>query len=335
MIVRLTVRVVIVAACSLAAPTKSSGAELLPVADKRCNYLLRGTITPDDDRLFSSLNDVRVCLDSDGGSFAGGKALATQFMSEGIQTYVRRGDRCHSACALAFLGGSIWGDFRHASRTLEPGATLGFHAPYLTLEAGRYGAEDMDASFLVSMVIAQSLVADLVELKISRSFLSEFLLYPSKNTKTVRTVRDAALAGIDLDTSFSDPSISSHDAAMACETIFERHADAFADPVTAWTPVFEPSANSEFSKTHEGRLDQGETKWIMVSTIHSEETPYLTASCAFSPEENQWGGRGAVAWSNGGGAEPDFVHPDRVMRLDVPSWYFLPGDMEVSKLAGN
>lgn len=335
MFVARVIRVVLIVAYSVATPTKSPGAELLPVTDKRCNYLLSGTIKPDDDRLFAGLTDVRVCLDSDGGSLLGGKALASQFMTEGIQTYVRRGDHCHSACALAFLGGSIWGDFRHASRTLEPGATLGFHAPYLTLEDGKYEAADVDASFTASMVIAQSLVADLVDLKISRSFLADFLLYPSQKTKTVRTVRDAALAGIDLDTRFSVPVLSSHDAAMACATIFERHADAFFDPETAWMPVFEPSPSGELSKTRDGQIDADGTKWTSVSTIHDFETPYLTASCAFSPSEDRQGGRDAVVWSNGVGEEPNLARPDRAMRLHVPGWYFLPGDTQIDGLVGN
>lgn len=69
-----------------------------------------------------------------GGSYAEGLALADFLRANHIATVVERGSECYSACAFAFLGGSAWssqeGVGTYIDRMVEPGSTVGFHAPY-------------------------------------------------------------------------------------------------------------------------------------------------------------------------------------------------------------
>jgi ATP-dependent protease ClpP protease subunit len=64
----------------------------------------------------------RVYLNSNGGLIEHGFRLGEFLRSSGAQTYIKKGDVCASACAVAFLGGK--------SRKLESGGKIVFHAPY-------------------------------------------------------------------------------------------------------------------------------------------------------------------------------------------------------------
>lgn len=307
-------------------------AELRAISDPKCDHLLSGDIETDDANLFKDVQVTRLCLNSDGGSFIGGKALEDHFITEGVQTYIRRGDRCHSACALAFLGGSEWGDTRHASRTLEPGGVLGFHAPYLALPPGTHDAEEVSLLTSISMTIAGEIVADQPNLKIAPEFLTGFLLHPSRDTKVVKTIRDAVLGGIEIDTAFRLPKLGDKEARQACETLFGRYSDAFADAVTAIEPSFDIAPSGESAKTASGTIDVEGSRWIMAATVNSDETPWQTAACAFSEDLDYWGRRGALVWSNDPGSDADIRTSVRRVRLAVPAWYFLPGDTPVTGL---
>lgn len=75
-----------------------------------------------------------VTLNGPGGDYHEGLALADFFRAANIATVVEKGDRCYSACAFAFLGGTGYSSFdrigQYVDRMIEPGGTVGFHAPY-------------------------------------------------------------------------------------------------------------------------------------------------------------------------------------------------------------
>lgn len=84
-----------------------------------------------------------LCLDSRGGSYSEGIALARFLIDRGIATSVPEGAECLSACAVAFMGGTLssmdsGGGARMPYRVLHPGGQLGFHAPYV--DFGKMGA---------------------------------------------------------------------------------------------------------------------------------------------------------------------------------------------------
>lgn len=76
-----------------------------------------------------------VSLNSTGGDYNEGQKLARLFREHAVATIVETGRTCLSACAIAFLGGTgVWttgGIGAFIARYIEPGAKIGFHAPYL------------------------------------------------------------------------------------------------------------------------------------------------------------------------------------------------------------
>lgn len=100
---------------------------------------------------------VVVELSSPGGSYVEGLLLAAAFRRAGAATVVKGGAECYSACALAFLGGAeplrdiaVEGDDipgQPPSRTLEPGGTIGFHAPYLDVPNANYSAATVGEAY--------------------------------------------------------------------------------------------------------------------------------------------------------------------------------------------
>lgn len=119
----------------------SMSANLVNDAAMICNVVVSGSITPGDaeqlDRILSAypeLNQVRVCFDSPGGSFAEGIKIAALLADKGIGTGIDAGAQCYSACALAFMGGrSPFGGLGTGTlnRYLHVRGKLGFHAPYI------------------------------------------------------------------------------------------------------------------------------------------------------------------------------------------------------------
>lgn len=91
-------------------------------------------------------------LTSEGGNYVEGLRIAHYLRKHAIASWVETGSWCYSACAFAFLGGSGHSSAQsigaYIDRTIEPGATLGFHAPYVTADSlgelvAQYGVEEV------------------------------------------------------------------------------------------------------------------------------------------------------------------------------------------------
>ncbi len=75
--------------------------------------------------------DWTLSLNSGGGDFDESLKLASFVNTNKIGTLVSGKNKCNSACAVVFLGGSSGGEGDvNADRSLESGAALGFHAPF-------------------------------------------------------------------------------------------------------------------------------------------------------------------------------------------------------------
>lgn len=115
---------------------------------------LEGPIEPGDverlDKLIRNEDyDVLLSLNSNGGDFQTGIALAKYINTKPVATTVKGGNQCLSACAIAFLGGTSWED-EHSewpSRSIEQTAKVGFHAPFLEIAGGQYDAERVTRAY--------------------------------------------------------------------------------------------------------------------------------------------------------------------------------------------
>ena len=126
-------------------------------------------------------------LNSDGGSYLEGIELALTLRRLGVGTIVRTGDRCFSSCAIAFLGGSSGlkdpTPVEEADplpnqlpdRSLEKGAALGFHAPYLVVTNGEYNAEMVQTAYRAAVLGIARLVEVADQLYVTPAELPKLL----------------------------------------------------------------------------------------------------------------------------------------------------------------
>ncbi|MHC9236624.1 hypothetical protein ACX9MO_13400 [Pseudooceanicola sp. 502str34] len=122
-----------------------------------CDFLFSGIVEVGDAKQIEntirpSSEGVVLCLESPGGNFVEGiRMFYAIWYKDSIETRVRKGNSCHSACALAFLGGSRvvgTGTIRGKFASIEPGARLGFHAPRLVLpDDERFSPETVEAAY--------------------------------------------------------------------------------------------------------------------------------------------------------------------------------------------
>lgn len=308
-------------------------ADLAPASDPRCGLLLSGAIDDTDAPRLIALIDsgagdtTSICLDSPGGSLQGGMALYDAIMGYGLATYLRRDDTCLGACALAFLGGSEWGDYRYNSRTMEPGARLGFVTPL----PDRF--DDPAQAVAQSYDILRRLVQDQDMLGLSTEFLTGFLMTPSDQPHMVETLGDAAHAGVELALSGDKSAETDEGRANACAMAFALNTDAFADPDSDFEPYFEPrpDGNSSLPLEWSEVLIDGEPRPV-VSSRHAWGTPWLTASCAFGPVTPGEDYIEATLWTNFIAEEPSFANALRVVRTGVPAWYLVAPETPLSGL---
>ncbi len=134
-----------------------------------CVVVAEGRITERTPDRFAALHDDgeiegnRVLFDSRGGALVGGLALGRMLRERGFETEVGRwepdggiggrvvpGGTCASACAYAFLGGTL--------RRVATGNRLGFHQFHLT----RPGMRQTDGSVLGSAETAQVLASEII-----------------------------------------------------------------------------------------------------------------------------------------------------------------------------
>jgi len=138
---------------------RALAAEIRVAADSNCHVFFEGEIKQGDARKLKNYIESEkrtiegqigelLCLDSEGGSYIEGLALAKLIMEHQIGTMVRAGADCLSACAIAFMGGLFWDHGNlYPNRVLDIKARLGFHAPTLVVEDGRYNRNTVEASY--------------------------------------------------------------------------------------------------------------------------------------------------------------------------------------------
>ena len=173
-----------------------------------CSLKISGLIEQGDaDRLKKFVGDEwqpegRVCFDSPGGSFIEGIRLAEEMRGG---TGVDEGDRCESACFLAFMAGSF---NRMEDRTpvtdrvMHPAARVGFHSPSLSIEDGQYTSAEISKAY----ALALRSIAELVRFREGRPtyvfrdmLLDEMLRVPPDTMRFIETVGDAVLFDITVD----------------------------------------------------------------------------------------------------------------------------------------
>ncbi|MEM5583837.1 PAN domain-containing protein [Roseibium sp. AS2] len=204
-------RSAIVIGAILALPATVFAAEVQPSDVAGCDFHLRGPITEGDhlklDGVGGSYQGRVLCLDSPGGSLLEGKKLFDRIWEANIRTRIVSGERCESACSLAFLGGSVTQGtavIHLRDRKLDAGGTLGFHAPSLDLPAGgSFSGKQIEQAFEIALKAAENFFEIKVTKRHGVSPMNDFLYHRILTTRPSDMYRltyigDAVLSDIAL-----------------------------------------------------------------------------------------------------------------------------------------
>lgn len=174
-----------------------------------CQWKFTGQIEKGDadliDKIPTGTIPTRLCLDSPGGSLSEGLKLFNIIWEGNLTTAVLPGDRCESACAIAFLAGSTLEGTdvtRQMDRIMWVGSRLGFHGPSLGLQSDQtYQDQHLNTAFKTALNAAARLFeVNRTQDRGSRA-MTDHLLHRWLNTDPrgmyhIDTVGDAILSDI-------------------------------------------------------------------------------------------------------------------------------------------
>lgn len=139
-----------------------------PEARYACNIRLSGPIEVGDlQRLkaiisadHSAYTGTALCLNSPGGNFDEGVAIAKFLVANGVYTVLEKGASCFSACAVIFMAGSVHFEIGATiARFMHFQARLGFHAPYVSgLPDKDYDNAEIEASYRAAVAAVRKLM---------------------------------------------------------------------------------------------------------------------------------------------------------------------------------
>lgn len=202
--------------------------------DAECTYKFTGQVAPGDAAKVAALNTygsagASLCLDSPGGSLPEGIKMFNEIWSSQMHTRVVNGDRCESACAIAWLGGGVQEGtlaIRFATRSIEPGGILGFHAPRLDLPVGTtYPAEDVEKAFRIALKSAEDYFRIKQTTDDSVDALSDFLYAriletPGDSMFRIQSLAEALMANVEVTAVKAPETLRKANLVYLCENAF-------------------------------------------------------------------------------------------------------------------
>lgn len=261
-------------------PYTVSAAEIENGIEGVCKKTLRGNLEAGDTEklknvepeLFAGMygdmdfSVVRICLDSNGGSFVESLALAKFLTEQKIGTVVADGDACLSACAIAFMFGTA-----HVidvdgviNRNLHKNAKLGFHRPSIHIPKGNnYTAQELEKVFSIAMESNQALLAMAGHSRpqSSRPFMDgdlieQMLKHEGDNFYYIDTINKAGRWDINV-IGFEPPALGEKSLYYACQNMtawakgFMHHQIPFEEAGTDWVRF---SSENNHSALKDGML---------------------------------------------------------------------------------
>ena len=198
-----------------------------------CHWEFSGEIVKGDaakiDKIPRGSFGRRLCLNSPGGSLSEGLAIFDLIWDSNISTTVMPGDRCESACAIAFLGGSLLEGTdvtRQMDRIMWVGSKLGFHGPSLNLKTGQaYADRDLNRAFKTAISAAARLfevnrVQDRGDRAMTDHLLHRWLNTDPSNMYFVDTVGDAILSDIPVGGVYFDIKLRTDHIKNVCDNVY-------------------------------------------------------------------------------------------------------------------
>lgn len=224
--------------------------------DPNCNIFLSGVIEKGDAKRLSAVISENlidsdrmrkvffpvICMNSPGGSFAEAIKIISIIDDLAIGTMVRYGDRCESACALAFMAGNYPEEGNtYPWRMMHPGAAVGFHAPDLTLSPGQYNESDVAKAYQIALRTVSQTIEKLVmesidgDRRMAPSLLAAMLATPANQMNWVDTVDKAGRWGITIVSVGTEKEFSDQSLVRACANMrawnVDESAYSFGEPL--------------------------------------------------------------------------------------------------------
>lgn len=176
----------------------------IPNEGEKTKIVLNGKIVPGDaprlQKLLEPNYDAILFLNSSGGDYREGLALAHLLHDKLIPTALEPGASCLSACAIAFLGGNSLAeeDLTMASRSIPVGATLGFHAPYLRANSQPLTDEAVLESYDQAIKTVTDFVRSASGFGITPDVAADMMTPQRDSLYYVRTMDDLRRIGIEV-----------------------------------------------------------------------------------------------------------------------------------------
>ncbi|MCE7030762.1 hypothetical protein [Jiella avicenniae] len=143
-------------------------------------------------------------LDSPGGTFTEGIAIARVMRERNVAAIVEDGSLCLSACALAWLGGTSFhatgGVGTYVDRFVEPGGRIGFHSPYISPAAiaALPAEERLDTQASGLRLGISTLVRFLADFNVDPLVIDRIVAMGPDEVMAIETVADVVAFGGEL-----------------------------------------------------------------------------------------------------------------------------------------
>ncbi|MEM1273902.1 MAG: hypothetical protein AAGF88_08795 [Pseudomonadota bacterium] len=235
----------------------------------------------------NALTSIAISLNSEGGSFAEGVELMRYFHDQAISTVVEDGNRCLSACAIAFLGGNFVNEasLNETRRVLHPGGQLGFHAPRLEVGGDNLvPASLLQNSYGQALAALGSLMQEAENFDIQLSLLQTIIETPPSDMYLVETVDDVARWRIQVPAPGVETFATRTELARLCDhfeiwdagnSVIERsqgHGSYFAQRQSEWAGQFQ---------FVDGRSVGIPARYAHVQTVEFEYNTYCVVEMLF------------------------------------------------------
>lgn len=266
----------------IALTSAATAATIRPIDHPNCDFKLEGEISKGDTAQLEQIpgrhDGQTLCLNSPGGSLGEGKRLFDVIWARNIMTRVLAEDRCESACAIAFLGGSIntgTANIRFQQRVIEAGARLGFHAPSLDLPQDRsYPADLINKAFSAALQSAEDIHAIKLHEEHSVVAMQDFLYQRILSTRPedmyfIATVGDAAMSGIAVDGLKIPAKLTKREVANMCDNAWVATQADMRPGYRSAAEYYAEIGNGFYDKRNVSLRQEGATLIGQVSDYYS------------------------------------------------------------------
>ncbi|MBX3529494.1 MAG: hypothetical protein KF849_02735 [Rhizobiaceae bacterium] len=142
-----------------------------------------------------------VFLNSTGGDYREGLALARLIKERKVRTTLAPGVNCLSACAIAFLGGSAYGEegSEPFARSIDITSRLAFHAPFIEVETGTLTPQSVERAYDHAIRTVTDFVRAAADFGIDADVAADMMTPQREKLYQVETVRDLRRVGVQIE----------------------------------------------------------------------------------------------------------------------------------------